>query len=399
MPKGVLFLSITLLLLLVASMATCDPARGLARPRRGIEEEFNQQHHHISARKRVDDDQEEAESLGSSSSTGGPLSRELIETRRAPKQRIQLAARSSLPVADEDASPLVGDGAPAPLPLPSGRLKRSSGYSNKARRVQLAQRPRGTSTTTSTTTTTTTTATSSSEPEVKADGKPEGETKEAGKSLLPVEEESDSGEYEEIEPGSSSRLGSQTSSTTTTTTITTTTTRAPKSSRKPSKGRKPVATTTTTTTTERSVERAKVTGEEPNDAQPNKSRLLHHRKRKPLVRLPFIKPKNDSVCIPEAYLEFPRDPIGDQWRGRGLVLVHILVVCYMFYSLALVCERYFMPSLEEFALRLQLSEDVAGATLMSAGSSAPELFTAILGVFVAKGDVGTGAIVGSAGEC
>lgn len=57
-----------------------------------------------------------------------------------------------------------------------------------------------------------------------------------------------------------------------------------------------------------------------------------------------------------------------------------------------------MPSLEEFALRLGLSEDVAGATLMSAGSSAPELFTAILGVFIAKGDVGTGAIVGSAGK-
>ncbi|XP_076360329.1 sodium/potassium/calcium exchanger 4-like isoform X2 [Tachypleus tridentatus] len=46
--------------------------------------------------------------------------------------------------------------------------------------------------------------------------------------------------------------------------------------------------------------------------------------------------------------------------------------------------------------RLNLSEDVAGATFMAAGSSAPELFTAILGVFIAKGDVGTGTIVGSA---
>jgi len=122
------------------------------------------------------------------------------------------------------------------------------------------------------------------------------------------------------------------------------------------------------------------------------------RKKKPLVALPFIKPKNGSICTPEAYLEFPRDLVGDKWRGRGLIIIHVAVVCYMFYSLALVCERYFMPSLEEFAQRLQLSEDVAGATLMSAGSSAPELFTAILGVFVAKGDVGTGAIVGSAGK-
>lgn len=116
------------------------------------------------------------------------------------------------------------------------------------------------------------------------------------------------------------------------------------------------------------------------------------------MALPFIKAKNSSVCIPEAYLEFPRDMIGSKWRGRGLILIHIAVVCYMFYSLALVCERYFMPSLEEFSQRLQLSEDVAGATLMSAGSSAPELFTAILGVFIAKGDIGTGTIVGSAGD-
>lgn len=122
------------------------------------------------------------------------------------------------------------------------------------------------------------------------------------------------------------------------------------------------------------------------------------KKKKPLVVLPFIKPKNETICTPEAYLEFPADLVGNKWRARGLVVIHIAVVCYMFYSLALVCERYFMPSLEEFAQRLQLSEDVAGATLMSAGSSAPELFTAILGVFIAKGDVGTGAIVGSAGK-
>lgn len=133
-----------------------------------------------------------------------------------------------------------------------------------------------------------------------------------------------------------------------------------------------------------------------SEKEANKSQLVAHHRKKSLVNLPFIKPKNASVCTSEAFLEFPPDFIGDKWRSRGLVLIHLLIVCYMFYSLALVCERYFMPSLEEFAQRLNLSEDVAGATLMSAGSSAPELFTAILGVFVAKGDVGTGAIVGSA---
>jgi len=42
------------------------------------------------------------------------------------------------------------------------------------------------------------------------------------------------------------------------------------------------------------------------------------------------------------------------------------------------------------------SSDVAGATFMAAGSSAPELFTSVMGVFAVKNDVGVGTIVGSA---
>ena len=46
--------------------------------------------------------------------------------------------------------------------------------------------------------------------------------------------------------------------------------------------------------------------------------------------------------------------------------------------------------------QLGISPDVAGATFMAAGGSAPELFTSIIGVFIAKSDVGIGTIVGSA---
>lgn len=42
-----------------------------------------------------------------------------------------------------------------------------------------------------------------------------------------------------------------------------------------------------------------------------------------------------------------------------------------------------------------MSEDVAGATFMAAGSSAPELFTGVAGVAF-ESDVGVGTIVGSA---
>uniref|UniRef100_A0A6Q2WTK7 Sodium/calcium exchanger membrane region domain-containing protein n=1 Tax=Esox lucius TaxID=8010 RepID=A0A6Q2WTK7_ESOLU len=94
--------------------------------------------------------------------------------------------------------------------------------------------------------------------------------------------------------------------------------------------------------------------------------------------------------------EFPTDLFTNQERTEGAVALHVLFAMYMFYALALVCDDYFVPSLEKICERLHLSEDVAGATFMAAGSSAPELFTSVIGVFIAKGDVGVGTIVGSA---
>ena len=57
--------------------------------------------------------------------------------------------------------------------------------------------------------------------------------------------------------------------------------------------------------------------------------------------------------------------------------------------------NYFLILFSLF-LQLKITPDVAGATFMAAGGSAPELFTSIIGVFIAKSDVGIGTIVGSA---
>ncbi|CAB1446777.1 unnamed protein product [Pleuronectes platessa] len=46
--------------------------------------------------------------------------------------------------------------------------------------------------------------------------------------------------------------------------------------------------------------------------------------------------------------------------------------------------------------KLAISDDVAGATFMAAGGSAPELFVSLIGVFIAHSNVGIGTIVGSA---
>ena len=80
----------------------------------------------------------------------------------------------------------------------------------------------------------------------------------------------------------------------------------------------------------------------------------------------------------------------------GLAVGYLFVVVYLFVGIAIVCDEWFVPSLEEISSTLRLSEDVAGATFMAAGSSAPELFTSMADAFGDQSSMGVGTIVGSA---
>jgi len=93
---------------------------------------------------------------------------------------------------------------------------------------------------------------------------------------------------------------------------------------------------------------------------------------------------------------YPEDAFTKDQRSSGGFILHLMGSCYMFCLLALVCDEFFVPSLEAIADKLELSDDVAGATFLAAGGSAPELATAFMGTFVSKSDVGFGTIVGSA---
>ena len=53
----------------------------------------------------------------------------------------------------------------------------------------------------------------------------------------------------------------------------------------------------------------------------------------------------------------------------------------MFLALAISCDEFFVPALDVIVEVLDLSPDIAGATFMAAGGSAPELFTAMVGTF------------------
>merc|ERR1712054_500467 len=103
---------------------------------------------------------------------------------------------------------------------------------------------------------------------------------------------------------------------------------------------------------------------------------------------------SSSSCEDADSTKFPKAlDSGKEW----LVIPWFLTVLYMFLALAIVCDEYFVASLEVICSEdiLNLGDDVAGATFMAAGGSAPELFTSFIGTFD-ESAVGFGTIIGSA---
>lgn len=85
----------------------------------------------------------------------------------------------------------------------------------------------------------------------------------------------------------------------------------------------------------------------------------------------------------------------DPASPKPMVALYIAGVLYMIIALAVVADELFVPALDIIAEKWNLSEDVAGATLMAAGGSAPELATNLIATFL-NSNVGFGTIVGSA---
>lgn len=82
-----------------------------------------------------------------------------------------------------------------------------------------------------------------------------------------------------------------------------------------------------------------------------------------------------------------------------MLLADIVVLLFSFWILARVVEVFFIETLEIISKKLKLSSDIAGATFMAVGSSAPELFVsafALIRPSVGEQAVGAGTIVGSA---
>merc|ERR1740117_2263480 len=93
--------------------------------------------------------------------------------------------------------------------------------------------------------------------------------------------------------------------------------------------------------------------------------------------------------------DYPKGAMSESQTKNGGVILYVLGSLYMFVALSISCDTFFVPALERIVEVYEVSDEVAGATLMAAGGSAPELFTSYIGTFT-DSSVGFGTIVGSA---
>eukprot|EP00934_Nitzschia_sp_Nitz4_P005034 Nitzschia sp. Nitz4//scaffold32_size149145//66482//69228//NITZ4_002881-RA/size149145-snap-gene-0.18-mRNA-1//-1//CDS//3329548075//5024//frame0 len=76
-------------------------------------------------------------------------------------------------------------------------------------------------------------------------------------------------------------------------------------------------------------------------------------------------------------------------------IVLIIIAAVSFWCQATVTEERLVPALNVISEYYHIPNDIAGATLMAAGASSPELFSSIVALFITHSSLGLGTIVGS----
>lgn len=76
-------------------------------------------------------------------------------------------------------------------------------------------------------------------------------------------------------------------------------------------------------------------------------------------------------------------------------ILHITIASLSLWTQSIVTETRLVPSIDSIAKRYDIPDDVAGATLIAAGASAPELLCTFISLFITTSSLGLGTIVGS----
>lgn len=120
-----------------------------------------------------------------------------------------------------------------------------------------------------------------------------------------------------------------------------------------------------------------------------------HTGRQLLWHLENVTTVDAQNCTHQALSDFPADLFTAEQRRAGAIVIHAVICCYLFVMLAVICDDYFVPCIQQMCEQLKMSEDVVGATFMAAAVSSPDLFINVVSTFITEGDIGVGTVVGS----
>lgn len=88
-------------------------------------------------------------------------------------------------------------------------------------------------------------------------------------------------------------------------------------------------------------------------------------------------------------------PLTGEQRKNGAIILHIFAAFYFFTLLAVVCNDYFLPTIECICEDLKITPDVAAATFMAVSGAIPEFFTNMISTFITESEMGLGAVIGT----
>lgn len=93
---------------------------------------------------------------------------------------------------------------------------------------------------------------------------------------------------------------------------------------------------------------------------------------------------------------FPKDLFSIEERKKGWVVLHIIGIFYMFVSLVILSEEFFVPALGVISDIFALSNNVAGATIVAGACSTPRFLAFFIGVFLSDRKLRIDRIISSA---
>ncbi|KAJ6636450.1 Sodium/potassium/calcium exchanger 5 [Pseudolycoriella hygida] len=106
--------------------------------------------------------------------------------------------------------------------------------------------------------------------------------------------------------------------------------------------------------------------------------------------------EEEIICREESSMdEFPDDLFSQEQRLQGAIVLHFIGAIYFFTITGMLINYYYIPSVQCICDALNITPDVGAAVFMSTATCTPELFTNLIGTFIADSDMGIGAVIGS----